>query len=127
MINFSPKDKKGLPEQTFFDRSSVLQGGILQLKPQILRGNTEAPYKLLLHTPTGSIVLPGLEVKSYPQGTKRALYAMPLEVKWLSPFYFLEVSMSIRALTQKICQSMICWKVWSVSHGQLYHGKAIKI
>lgn len=43
-------NKKGLPEQTFFGRSSVLQSDVLQLKPRILRGNTEALYKLLLHT-----------------------------------------------------------------------------
>ena len=67
MINYSLKNKKDLPEQIFFGRSSVLKGGVLQLKPQILRGNTEAPNKLLMHTSTESIVFYALKVKSYSQ------------------------------------------------------------
>ena len=96
MINYSPKNKKDLPKQIFFDRSSVLKSDILQLKPQILRGNTEAPYKLLLHTSAMSIVFSTPKVKSYQQGTKWALYFMPLQIKWLQPFYLQRVSMSIQ-------------------------------
>ncbi len=67
MIKNSPKNKKDLPKQIFFGRSSVLKGGILQLKPQILRGNTEAPNKLLMHTSDKSIVFSIPKVNSYPQ------------------------------------------------------------
>jgi len=35
-----------------FGRSSVLGDGVPQLKPRILRGNTTAPSKILLHTST---------------------------------------------------------------------------
>src|SRR5574343_1440576 len=93
-------------------RHSLLEVASLEMKffsfmndfsfiPQILRGNTKASQKLLLHTSIKSIELSHLKVKSYPQGAKIPLYSMYLGIKWLKPFYTQESSMSIRAFLQK--------------------------
>lgn len=95
--------------------------------PQILRGNTKASQKLLLHTSTRSIVFSTPKVKSYPQGTKKTLYSSYVLVKWLKPFYQDIVTMSTKTLSQKACQLMIYWKVLNISQGQLYHENVIKI
>ncbi len=68
--------------------------------PQILRGNTKASQKLLLHTSSGSIILYFQEVNSYQQSTK-----------------ILSYSISIPLFLQKARQLMTFWKVLSVSQG----------
>lgn len=119
-------------------RHSLLEVASLKMKffsfvndfsstPQILRGNTKASQKLLLHTSIRSIVFSGQKVNSYPQGRKMPVYSMSLGVKLHQQFYTQRQSMSIRAFLQKACQLTIFWKVLSVSQGILYHENAKNI